>query len=41
LVHAGVREEEGGIVVRDARGGRPEGVRVILDVKIDEGLADF
>ena len=40
LVHPRIGKQEGGIVVRDDRGGRPEHVRVLLDEEVDEGGAD-
>jgi hypothetical protein len=41
LVHPGVGEEQGGVVVRDDRAGRDERVPVLLHEEVDELLADL
>ena len=41
LVHAGVGEEQGRVVVRHDGGAGHEGVAVLLDEEVDELLADL
>ena len=41
LAHAGVDEEEGGVVEGDGRGGVPVGVGVLAREEVHEGLPDL
>ena len=41
LAHAGVDEEEGGVVEGDGRGGVPVGVLMLPSEELHEGLTDL